>query len=208
MNKKRLHHLWTIVRHVKPWYILVLCVLSIGVSVYALRQNNINMVKLRSAVYSADKSNGNVNGALKNLQAYVVAHMNTNLASGSGAIYPPIQLTYTYQRLQQAQQAQVAALRQTNSQLYTQAQIYCQKQDSTDFSGRNRVPCIESYVQSHGFSGDLIGSTIPTSLYEFAFISPTWSPDLAGWSLVASVVFFLLFIVSLIARLWLKHKVA
>jgi len=200
MDKKRLHHFWTIIKHIRPWYFLILSVLSVGISIYALRQNNLTMVKLRDAVYSADKNNGDINGTLKTLQTYVVAHMNTNLASGSNAIYPPIQLTNTYDRLQQAANTQAQA---ANLQIYTDAQAYCQQQDSTDFSGHNRVPCVETYVQSHGVKVQ----TIPTSLYEFAFISPRWSPDLAGWAIVASVIFFLLSIVTFVARLWLKHVI-
>jgi hypothetical protein len=164
------------------------------------------MVRLRSAVYVADKDNGDVNGALKKLQAYVVAHMNTSLTAGSGAIYPPIQLTYTYQRLEAAQSASVANLQKTNLQLYTQAEDYCQAKIPIGFSGRYRVPCIEQYITSHGFGNDLTMPTIPASLYEFSFISPTWSPDLAGWSLVVAALSFLLVPISWAIRRWLRNK--
>ena len=171
------------------------------ICIFALRANNEHMIKLRSAVYAADKSNGNVESALEQLQAYVTTHMNTNLDSGNGTVYPPIQLKYTYQRLLQAQ-SQAAAT--TNTQLYTEAQTYCQQQDSVDFSGRNRVPCIEQYVQTH----DTQLPTIPAALYEFSFISPSWSPDLAGWSLLAASFSAVMLIVSLLAKLWFRHYVS
>src|SRR5665213_1496323 len=100
MNKKQLHHIWTKIRWVKPWYILVLLVITASVSVYSLRQNNLQMVKLREAVYVADKNNTDVSSALEALQAFVTTHMNTNLSSGPSAPYPPVQLEYTYTRLQ------------------------------------------------------------------------------------------------------------
>jgi hypothetical protein len=47
---------------------------------------------------------------------------------------------------------------------------------------------------------------ISPSLYEFDFVSPTWSPDLAGWSLVASTMLLLLFISLVIAGKWLSKS--
>ncbi len=138
------------------------------------------MGRLRGDVFQADKSGHGIQQALDNLQAYVTSNMNTNLTGGSNAIYPPIQLEYTYQRLLAAQDKTIQS---ANTGLYTSAQEYCQKLDPTDFSGHNRVPCIEQYVTSHGYNLQ----SVPKSLYEFDFVSPTWSPDLAGWTLLASI---------------------
>ncbi|HET7060293.1 MAG TPA: hypothetical protein VFH99_03205 [Candidatus Saccharimonadales bacterium] len=200
MDRRYLYHIWTKVRWIKPWYFLTLAVISTLICVFALRANNQHMVRLRDAVYTADKNNGDVAGTLRNLQSYVTSHMNTNLNGGPNAVYPPIQLKYTYQRLVQAQNAAA----QGGNQLYTEAQHYCEQQDPVDFSGHNRVPCIEQYVQSHG---GVQQSTIPDALYKFDFVSARWSPDLAGWSLLAAALCWLLFVVSQIARLWLKHSV-
>jgi hypothetical protein len=202
MNKRRLHHVWTRLRLIKPWYFLIIAIISVDICVFALRANNQHMLKLRNAVYSADKNNTDVEGALKQLQAYVTAHMNTNLNSGTGSVYPPVQLKYTYDRLLQAQTKQLA---QTNTQLYTEAQHYCEQQNPVDFSGHNRVPCIEQYVSSR--APDTVQlPAISTALYEFSFVTPSWSPDLAGWSLVAAVLSGLLFIVTLLAGLWFRRN--
>jgi len=201
MDRRQLHHVWTKLRLIKPWYFLVLALLSGVIGVLALRANNEQMIKLRDAVYSADQKDGNVQGTLQALQAYVTAHMNTNLSAGPDPVYPPIQLKYTYDRLVQAQ---ADAVSQTNSQLYTDAQHYCEAQDSTDFSGHNRVPCIEQYVESH----DVSLPTIPDALYKFDFISPTWSPDLAGWSVVTASTSGLLFVATFGVETWLKRHVA
>ncbi|HVV66973.1 MAG TPA: hypothetical protein VHB72_02795 [Candidatus Saccharimonadales bacterium] len=201
MNKRYLHHAWTKFRAVKPWYFLILAIVMTLVCVFALRANNEHMATLRQDVYTADKNDGNVEQALRNLQAYVTSHMNTNL-SGPNAPYPPIQLTHTYNRLLQAQAKASAG----NDQLYTEAQQYCEQQDPVDFSGHNRVPCIEQYVQAHGGGGSTTAS-IPDALYKFDFASPTWSPDLAGWSMVIAVLSWLLFIGVVIARRWFKHNV-
>jgi len=202
MNKRKLHHIWRWLRHVSPWYFLAAALLSTVVCVFALRANNQHMITLRDAVYQADKDNGDVQGALNKLQAYVTAHMNTNLSAGPNAVYPPIQLKYTYDRLVQAQGD---AATKANSQLYTDAQHYCEAQNHTDFSGRNRVPCIQQYVQAHSASSS--APTIPDSLYKFSFVSPSWSPDLAGWSLIVAALAWLGLATLSLIRIFMRHTV-
>jgi hypothetical protein len=198
MNKRHLHHLWTKVRFLKPWYFLVAAVVFTIICVFALRANNQHMIKLRTALYSADQHNTDVQGALNRLQAYVTAHMNTNLSTGT-SVYPPIQLKYTYDRLVQTQSGQLS---QTNTELYSQAQQYCEQQNPVDFSGHNRVPCIEQYVSSR--TPDAVQlPAIPDALYKFSFATPSWSPDLAGWSMVLAVFSGLLAMVTFGARAWL-----
>jgi len=142
------------------------------------------MIQLRNDVYQADKDNGNVNQALQNLRKYVYSHMNTDLAAGPNAVHPPIQLKYTYERLSQAESKRV---QQANAHLYTDAQTYCQALIPTGFSGRYRESCINSYVTNHGAKAQ----PIQKSLYEFDFVAPKWSPDLAGWSMVVSILLLL-----------------
>jgi hypothetical protein len=189
MRKRQLHHFWTKIKWLKPQYFLVLALLSGLICVFALRANNQHMVQLRNEVYTADKYNRDVQKPLRDLQAYVTRHMNTNLSAGNTSVYPPIQLKYTYERLTSSQRSEFTK----NSNLYTEAQHYCEQQNSTDFSGHNRVPCIEQYVQSHTTSAI---PTIPDALYKFDFISPRWSPDLAGWSLLAAILSSILFVLS------------
>jgi hypothetical protein len=191
-NAQKSSHRFNIIRHVPSWAFLALFLISAATSVYSLRQNNVHMIKLRDAVYAADKNNGDVNAALNNLRRYVYGHMNTNLSSGNNGIKPPIQLKYTYERLLAASQSQDVS---NNSQLYTEAENYCQAQipANLSFSGRARVPCVQDYVTTHGASAP----SVPAALYEYDFVSPTWSPDLAGWSLVFSGIFLALFLASL-----------
>jgi hypothetical protein len=183
MSNKHIRHIWEHLAKINPLYLLVLGALSGAVCLFALRANNEHMLQLRTQLYQADQSNGDVQTALRNLQQYVVSHMNTDLSTGNSGVYPPIQLQGTYDRLVQARGA---ALQQQNSQIYTDAQHYCEQQNSVDFSGHNRVPCIEQYVQNHGVKLP----TIQDSLYKFNFIAPRWSPDLAGWSMVTGGLAF------------------
>lgn len=189
----------TLFQQVPYWVFLAAFLVSAAITVAALRHNNQTMIRLREEVFAADKNNGDVNAALNNLRRYVYAHMNTDLSSGGNAIKPPIQLKYTYERLQAAEQNKVKS---NNDQIYTEAQNYCQLQNSTDFSGRNRVPCVQDYVTTHSAQG----ATIPPALYQFDFVSPNWSPDLAGWSVVLSSILLLLFLVSFAIDRLVKTK--
>jgi hypothetical protein len=184
MDKRYLHHLWTRIRVVKTWHLCAAFLVLAIIAVAALRNNYTGMTQLRNAVYQADRDAGNVEAALQNLRGYVNTHMNTTLDDGKG-IYPPIQLQYTYERLVRAERDRVEA---ATSQIYTDAQRHCEALYPGSFSGGPRVPCIEQYIKSHG----TVAHTIPDALYKFDFVSPRWSPDLAGWSIVLSVVFLVL----------------
>lgn len=177
---------------------LTLFIISGITAVNALRNNNQTMVKLRADVYASDQAGSDVNTALNNLRKYIYGHMNTDLSGGGNAIKPPIQLKYTYERLLAVQQQAAAA---SNSQIYTEAQSFCQSQNQA-FYGTTRVPCVQDYVASHGVKTALI----PTALYQFDFVSPTWSPDLAGWSLVVTAAMLLGFITSFLFQFLTKRS--
>jgi hypothetical protein len=168
------------IKNLPPKVFLAVFIVSSVVAIGALRHNNLTMIKLRDVVYSADKADGDVNAALNNLRNYVYAHMNTDLNSGGNTIKPPIQLKYTYERLETKAQKEA-----NNSGLYTAAENYCQAKipASVSFSGRGRIGCVEDYIMSHGGRA---AAAIPTALYQYDFVSPSWSPDLAGWSLVVA----------------------
>lgn len=188
MNKRKLHHSWRYLRHIHPWYFLALALIFAAISVYALQQNNKQMGRLREAVFIADKNNGDVEGALRDLREYVYGHMNTSLAAGPGAAHPPIQLQYTYERLQAAQQQNLG---QNNSNLYNQALEECNREGQTS-SGQATINCIETYSAQHGVQL----ADIPDALYKFDFRAAKWSPDLAGWSIVLAVLFMVAFVLS------------
>jgi hypothetical protein len=201
MNKRQLHYAWTRLRGIKPWYFLALAVVSAITCAFALRENNLRMVELRQAVYAADKDNSDVEGALRALREHVYAHMNTSLATGTN-VRPPVQLKYTYERLVAAKQAANQSSG-SNEDIYGQAQKYCEQAIPDGFSGRYRLSCIQTFVKQRSLgSTPTTDVSVPKNLYQFDFASPSWSPDLAGWSMVASAFFGLCFAAS-----WIFHAV-
>lgn len=155
-------------------------------SVFAFRNNNLKMIELRDAVFTADQANGDVEGALRDLRNFVYKHMNTNLSSGANAIKPPIQLKYTYERLVAAEKERVKSL---NADVYAEATAACEAKYGQG-QIQQRAACVSEYVTSKGIKE--VEKPIPDSLYKFDFIAPWWSPDLAGLSLVGSAVSLLI----------------
>lgn len=166
---------------------------------YALRQNNLTMVRLKENVAIVDQQDGDVEAALRELRQHVYGHMNTNLSSGPNPIKPPIQLKYRYERLVTAEKARVSA---ETAKIYTEAQTICEAQFPGSFSGGPRVPCIQEYVSSR----QVVERPIPDSLYKFDFVSPTWTPDIAGLTMAASGLFLVLFALRFSAEHWLKSQ--
>ena len=173
-------------------------------AIYALRQNNLGAVRLRDHVLQVDKENGDVETALRELRTYTYSHMNSSLANSTSA-YPPIQLKYRYERLVAAEQARVDAANKNNT-MYNDAQIYCEKTEPQSFLGAGRLGCIQRYIDSHPAGTVVPANQIPDSLYKFDFASPVWSPDLAGWSLVLTGVFALLFVTRLGLEFWFASQ--
>lgn len=196
MNTHKLHQFLKAIRHARARYFFVAAAVCLAFGVYGLRANNLRMAELREAVYTADRENGDVQGTLTALQRFVTSHMNTDLSGGSdNAVYPPIQLKYTYERLQEAES------KKSNEPVYREAQAHCEAQNPNDFSGRNRVPCIQEYVQSHGVQQRII----PDALYKYDFVSPSWSPDMAGFGLLGAGLFGLMGAGRWAIGRWLKR---
>ncbi|MEX1995673.1 MAG: hypothetical protein WD887_02765 [Candidatus Saccharimonadales bacterium] len=180
-------------RHLLTWALVPLFIFSSLICIFALRGNNHTMVQLRSEVYAADKNDGDVSKVLDNLRIYVYSHMNTDLSSGGNAIKPPIQLKHTYERLVQAEAKRVE---RANDKTYNDAKNLCEARHPIGVPLTVRAACVQDYVSKRGVKA----TPIPVALYQFDFISPAWSPDLAGWALLVSGLLLLLiagnFIVS------------
>ena len=199
MNIRKLHHYYRSLRHFPAWYFLALAAVFAALSVYGLRSNYSTMVELRESVYKADRENGDIEGALIKLREHVHGHMNTNLASGSSSIRPPIQLKARYERLIAAEKEN---LKTRNQQITAQGEQICAQRHPAAGFNAPRVACVQEYVAANS-SGD---AAVPDSLYKFDFISPRWSPDLAGFSIVLTVIFFILFIARWLLERYLKKR--
>jgi len=163
-------------------------------------QNGNGAVERYEKLIAVDKAGGDAASALNELRSYIYGHMNTEIGGGQNSIYPPIQLSGTYDRLVTQEQARVD---EANNNLYSKAQDYCETTGSQGFSGRNRLTCINKYIDDNGTRVQ----TIDGSFYKYDFVAPRWSPDLAGFSFLGLVLFVILTLFNLFSYLRTKHIV-
>lgn len=156
-----------------------------------LRLNNIGMEQRRSAVLQADKTGDQnaIKGRLYDLQRYVTAHMNSDM----GSIY----LEGQYRRDTQ-QAIDSASGDSPNGNIYKKAQDVCAPK-FTHYSYAY-LQCTVNYLSQFG-PADSPSSDVKlpkADAYRYSFISPLWSPDFAGFSML-----FCLFIVLIIFTRWI-----
>ncbi len=199
-NKNSDFQLTPKVHHFRAWPLLVASLACLVIGVIGLRQNNLEMVRLRQNLSAVDKNNGDVEKALRELRTFVYGHMNTDLSSGDFSIKPPIQLNYRYERLTKNEADRVKKL---NKSIQAKGEAKCAAKYPAAGFNSPRVACIAEYMRVNGVTE----SSVPSELYKFDFVSPRWSPDMAGLSLLGSVVFFVLFIIRSIVLWWHKRRI-
>ena len=204
MADKR-HIKWDIKRlqRVKTWQLLILLILAGFIAATFLRLDNIGMTERRDAVLAADKAGDEnvIRSRLYDLQRYSAGHMN----SDTGVFY----LEQQYKRDSQNALDAASQYEDPNGNVNVKADAVCKPQ-YTAWS--------EAYVQC--FADQLAKfppspnpaehADLPsTSLYRYDFISPLWSPDFTGFSVLVCVAIALMIFVRLISlsilRLLLKR---
>ena len=166
---------------------LATLVLTAGLAVFGLRRNNQVMGQLREAVFVADKEDGDIEGALQRLRNHVLHHMNSDLVQNREAgddtqTEKPIQLAYKYYRdTLVAHQSVVDRLGSGMAGPLEQARAVCET-DEVPIS--ERLVCLQAETQRLGGSGYPPIEPLVKDFYVFDYVSPDWSPDLAGWSIV------------------------
>lgn len=178
--------------------VLILLFVASGYStVYHLRQNNLKMLELREAVFTADRDDGDTATALSELQLHVVSHMNTTLPKLGDQ--KAIQLKYTYERRVAVEDAKTSAAR---AALSSEATSYCQ----TTHAGASfavRSQCVEDYYAAHPVSS----LEVPKELYAYDFVTPLWVPDRAGLSLLAAALCGLVLLLRLVSWLIVRRSI-
>lgn len=150
-------------------------------TVVALRNNSQNAQELYEELLEADESGENVEQALDELRGYIYSHMNTEIGSENG-IHPPIQLQATYNRLVTAEQKRIEDI---NDSVYDEAQQRCEAQFGAGSLRDGRVQCVEAYIEENSVEAS---SSVSPDLYRFDFEPPVWSPDVAGYSLLVTIL--------------------
>lgn len=185
-------------QRVKTWQLVILLILTGLISATFLRLNNIGMLERRAAVLVADKlgNTEDIQNRLYDLQRYVSEHINAN----TGAIY----LEHQYKRDSKKIIDAAGGTTNPNGNIYKKASETCDTQFR--IYSQPYLQCYLSELRKYPASDNTPTTvTLPrTELYRHEFLSPAWSPDFAGWSLVVNGVIALMIGARLISLAILK----
>ena len=193
--------------HVKTWQLLIVLLLAMLVAATFLRLNNVGMVERRKSVLSADEAGNleDIQNRLYDLQRYTSSHMNANTGR--------IALEGQYQRDSQKAKEAAEANNQTGN-VYKKAAEVCDPigiAQGWRWPDPRYISCIDGELSKYPAGTDPgSGIKLPdVKLYYHSFLSPIWSPDFAGFSVLACLIIALIIAVRLITlgilRLLLKR---
>jgi hypothetical protein len=200
LEKSKLHHWLTIIRRIRTWQLIILLILCGALAGFLLRQNNLRMVELRSAVMKADSDPAaDTKKALMDLQKYVSGHMNTNLGNG-------VYLQDTYQRAYTAAVQAAVTATNPNSQVYTQVELECRPVYQRTHSFPAYTQCAHEKLQQLAPGQDALSSlkTPSADLYHYNFVTPLISFDPAGIFVLITGVVAVCILLRMIVYLMLK----
>lgn len=193
-------------QRIKTWQLWVLFVLVLFIAATFLRLNNIGMVQRREAVISADKEGNTevLHNRLYDLQRYSAAHMN----AATGDIYLQESYNREQQRLLNELQARDTG---SNNNAQQQAEAICKPQAIANGWRWNGTPddrysqCLLGELSKMPAGQNLVDSvSVDPNLFKHSFISPLWSPDFAGFTLLLSGVILLLIVARVLGALVLR----
>lgn len=194
LNKKLANKEKRWLQRLKTWQLVVLFILSGFVSATFLRLNNVGLIERQNAVLAADQAGDTTNttNRLYDLQQYVSAHMNTDMGKG-------LYLESSYQRDTEAAYGRATLDTNRNGNIYKKAQDTCAPRFSS--WSYAYLQCITDELAKYPASQELVSEVRLPSIdnYRHTFVSPLWSPDFAGWSVLVTIVIGVVIIVRLIA---------
>jgi hypothetical protein len=189
---------------------VLILILGAFVAATFLRLNNIGMLQRREAVLNADKESSSVvlQNRLYDLQRFSSAHMNADTG--------PIYLQESYNRAAEA--AKQAAEAETGG---SEVNIYKKIEDEVcgprarangwRWPDANYIACQRAELDKYPAAqqgGEQV-SLPDAKLFRHSFVAPTWSPDFAGFSVLACLLITLVIVGRLVGilvlRLLLRH---
>lgn len=198
-DKGRVRRSMKQLQRVKTWQLIILLILASFLAATFLRLNNIGMIERRTAVLSADDAGDNnvTINRLYDLQRYVSAHMNADMGRG-------VYLEASYKRDVQAAYDRASDDSSPNGNIYKKAQDVCAPK-FTRYSTAY-VQCTTSELAKYPAATELVSDvSLPRAdNYLHVFISPLWSPDFAGWSVLLCVALLLMIIARFVSLLILR----
>ncbi|MDB5165322.1 MAG: hypothetical protein JWM00_212 [Candidatus Saccharibacteria bacterium] len=204
-DKKRVKKNIKQLQRIKTWQLVIVLLLTILIAATFLRLNNIGMLERRDAVYAADKAGDSeiLKNRLYDLQRYVSAHMNANPDK--------IALEGQYERDSQRAKAlaEAAGSNNPNGNVYQKAADVCDpigRAQGWRWPDPRYIACVDAELSKYpATTGSAQTIQLPdVNLYYHSFVSPLWSPDFAGWSVIICAVIVVMIIARIVGLLVLR----
>lgn len=198
VNKRQIRFDIGVIKRVETWKLVIVLILLAFIAATFLRLNNIGMADRRQAVYAADKSGNTaaIESRLYDLQRFSNAHMNAE----SGDVY--LQQQYNRDVEAAAKKAQESV--NPNNNINAEVNRICQ--DKVSGYGPAWIQCFTEELAKYPAAPDLASTiTLPNpNLYRYAFAAPLWSPDFAGWSIIACIIIILVIVIRIVSLIVLR----
>lgn len=208
---------------IKTWMLILVLFLLLFLDATALRLNHIRMTELRDAVLAADEQDNDalIEEGLVNLKEFVFSNTVINVVEENGEqkvsfSTGPFYLEHQYLRAAQAAladaEAKMAGDSNPNGNIYGMAGDTCKAlalQNGWTWDNANFINCMVTEINKYPAAADIqdtIVAALPsTELFRHNYASPIWTPSLAGWlmivTIIVAVVIFIRFLIFLVLRL-------
>ena len=194
---------------IKTWQLVILLIMSGFISATFLRLNNVGMVERRESVENADKAGDIVNlqQRLYDLQRYVSTHMTADPGK--------IALDHTYKQMydRKLKEFEEEIKNQSNNDTVSKVRAVCDARAQQGGYGRfttqadpRYINCInEKWAKYPASKATNLQFEAPsTEPYYHTFVSPIWSADYAGWSLLVTIFIAMIIVMRLVVLGMLK----
>ena len=194
---------------IKTWQLIILLIMSGFISATFLRLNNVGMVERRESVENADKAGDIVNlqQRLYDLQRYVSTHMNADPGR--------IALDHTYKQMydRKLKEFEEEIKNRSNNDTVSKVRAVCDARAQQGGYGRFTTQADPRYINCINEEGEKYPAAKVANLqfeapstkpYYHTFVSPIWSADYAGWSLLVTIFIAMVIIMRLVVLGMLK----
>lgn len=198
-DKQQLRSTVKRIEKIKTWQLVILLLMAGFVAATFLRLNNVGMIERRAAVLVADEEGDDVQleKRLYDLQRYVSEHMNTD----PGRV--PLEHKYARDTLKAADDFEDSMAQASGENVFGAVRAVCDpigQAQGWRWPDPRYTECINQELEKYpeGEGGVIEFQPPSAAPYYHTFISPRWSPDFAGWSLVVCGVIALAIVVRLV----------
>jgi hypothetical protein len=176
----------------RKWFLIATLVFA-GIGIYGVFNNNSSALNQRNAILASDKAGQDTALARGTLANFVAAHMGSSVSFA---------LSDSYNRDLKMAQSAIAST-SVSGTVYAHAQAACSGQSDSI----TQAKCVTNYVSAHVQPGaNPQPVALPSAVaYQYHYAAPGWTPDIAGLSLVLSLVSLTSLVVASVLHLRTSH---